>query len=156
AELARLHLRFEIAIRRSHDANVDAPCPLAPDRTHLARLEDTKERRLKLERKLTDFVEEQGALVGPLEDAAVSFDSSGESAADVPEQLARDELGRQRTAIERYERTLADGGRVVNRSRNHLLARPRFALDENGCERRLDARQHREEAAHGRRRADKA
>src|SRR6185436_18987016 len=77
---AVVHHLAEIAMGRRDEAHVDlAMCRFAeaPDRT---RLERAEELRLERERKLTNFVEEDGATLGGLDGARARCNRPGERA----------------------------------------------------------------------------
>src|SRR5262249_27101956 len=63
-------------------------------------------------------------------------DRAGETAALVAEELALHQLGGDRAAIDRYERSLGAGPGVMDQARDQLLARARLAVD---VDRRLAA-----------------
>src|SRR5262245_20847225 len=56
----------------------------------------------------------------------------GECAALVPKEFAPEELGREVGAVERLERPLAATAEALDRLRHQLLARARFAADQDG------------------------
>ncbi len=75
------------------DAHVDLDRVGAADRDHAAGLEHAQQLGLQLERHLGDLVEEQRPLVRGAEGAGAVLVRPGERAADVPEQLALQEVG---------------------------------------------------------------
>jgi hypothetical protein len=66
----------------------------------------------------------------------------------VAEQLALEQVLRQRPAIDGDERAAPPRRRLVHRTRDQLLARPGLALDEQRRIRRRDPLEHREHLAH--------
>src|SRR5262249_5528188 len=120
---------LHVPIGRRNDAHLPQASPVVPDPADLAHLERPKERRPDIERPLADLVQEQCAAVGRLECSAPMIDGAGEGAAAVAEQLARDEVARNRAAVERNERSGRDRRPLVDGARDALLATARFALD---------------------------
>ena len=91
---------------------------------------------------------------GLLELAGRALHGAGEGAALVAEQLAFDQLARDRRHVERHERTLAALAVVVQRARHQLLAGARLAGDHHRQVGRHQARQRPVDLLHGRRAAD--
>src|SRR5262249_29990183 len=87
-------------------------------------------------RQLPHLVQEQGAAGRQLEAAALESIGAGESPALVTEQLGLDQRLRQRRAVDRHERTVGPGTRLVDRAREHLLAGPTGAGQQHGRVRR--------------------
>src|SRR5262252_2347343 len=96
---------------RGHDAHVDVLQGVAPDGPHLPRLEHTKELRLKRARELADLVEEERAAVCLFDEPLALSNRVAERAADVPEELALNQVLGDRAAVDRDERT----GRATRR-----------------------------------------
>ena len=67
AEFSGLHFRLQVARRSRHDADVDLPRLRISDPAYLTRLQGPKQLHLQGLRQFADFVEEQGPLVGLLE-----------------------------------------------------------------------------------------
>ena len=107
AKLAAQQHGFEIAVRGRDDAHVDGDGLVAPELRELAVLQDVQQ--LGLERRLHfgDLVEEDRPGVGLLELPDARRGGAGEGAFLVPEQLALEELGGQRRAIDLDERPIA-------------------------------------------------
>src|SRR5690242_9332803 len=137
AEPALGHRRSQIAVRGGDDPRADLPRNILADDLHLARLESAEEHRLNLDRQLTDLVEEERALVGGLKGALARRRRSGERAAGVAEQRARDELARDGPAVHRNERAAPDERPLVDGPGDELLADAGLALDEDGDERSI-------------------
>src|SRR5262249_33489765 len=74
------------------------------DPADLARLQEAQQLHLDVLVQLADLVEEQRAAVGHLEQPLVIAVGPGEGALAVAEQLALDEVLRQRPAVDRHER----------------------------------------------------
>src|SRR5262249_7915238 len=138
AEAPRLDGGFQILVRRGDDARV-RPNGVAPtDPGELALLEHAEQLRLESERQLADLVEEERASRRRLELADAPLGRPGEGAALVAEELALEELVRDRGAVERDERP-APAGMVVEGLRDQLLPGAGLALDEHGGVGRRDA-----------------
>ena len=98
---------------------------------HAARLERAQQLRLQHARQVVDFVEEQRPRPGELEEALLARVRSGERAALVAEQLRLEKRFGNRRAIDRDERLVGRGARVVDAAREQLLARSRLADQQN-------------------------
>ena len=77
---------------------------------------------LQLEGQLADLVEEEGGAVRDLEAPLALHDGPGEGALLVPEELALDERGGQRRAVELDEGPGPAGAQAVERVGDELLA----------------------------------
>ena len=111
AKLAAADARLEIAMGRGEDADVDAARLDAADTLERALLQHAQQLHLHVEAHVADLVEKQRAAVGELEPADASGDRARERAFLVAEELALEQLARDRAAIDRNER--------------RVLARPR-------------------------------
>ena len=107
AERALRDQLLQIAVRRCDEADVDAHRLDPADALELALLERAKELHLHLDGDLADLVEEQRAAVRELEASGLARDRARERAALVAEELALDELLRDRGAIDLDERLAA-------------------------------------------------
>ena len=83
-----------------------------------------------------DFVEEYRAAVGGLEPADSAVYGAGESALFVAEQLAFEQVGRNRRAVYRHERLVGARRGGVDEIRDELLARSGLA-GEGDCRLRV-------------------
>jgi hypothetical protein len=81
---------------------------------------------------LADLVEEEGAAVGELEAAGAARDGAGEGAALVAEELAFDQAGRDRGAVDLDEGLAAARGAEVEGAGDELLAGAALGGDEDG------------------------
>ena len=97
---------------------------LAAHALELAVLQDAQQLRLRRFVQVADFVEKDGAAVGQLELAAPERRRTGERALLVAEQLALDQLGRNRGAVHLHERTRGKRALAVDVGREQLLAGP--------------------------------
>src|SRR5258705_13885359 len=97
---------FEVPVRGSNDADVNAYGPAATDRLELLLLQDAQQLDLRVERHLADLVKQNGAAVRHLESAHPFVDRAGERALHMPEQLALDGAWRDRAAIHLHQRPM--------------------------------------------------
>ncbi len=104
----------------------------AADPAEFALLEHAQKLHLQLDRHVADLVEEERAAAGGLEAADAAFVGAGERAALMAEELAFEEVARDRRAVQRHERA-APARRVhVDGACDQLLAGAALALDEDG------------------------
>ena len=101
---------LEIAIRRCDDANVDGVRAVVADALVLALLQHAQQLALQIERNLADLVEEDRAAVGELETPDPIAMRARERAFHVAEELALEQLVRNRCAIDLHERPLRCAG----------------------------------------------
>ena len=116
-----------------------------PSRSIWPFLQHAEQLRLELERQLPDLVEQNRSAVRQLETADLRRMRAGERAALAAEELALDEVRRQRGAVDDDERTGAAHAPAVNGAREQLFARARFAGQQHcGVGRRhlVDAEHH--------------
>src|SRR5439155_26988741 len=100
AEPARRDTRRQVPAGGRDDADVHLPPLRAADGTDLMLLEDAQQLRLQRGRDVAGLVEEDRTAVGLREEAGCVGDGAGEGAADVPEELALEELlGRRGTVV---------------------------------------------------------
>ena len=102
------------------------------DALELARLEHAQELDLHGGVDLADLVEEERAAARELEAALALGDRAREGALFVAEELALEQLPRERGAVDGDERPRGARREVVDRLGDELLARPARALDEDG------------------------
>ena len=122
---------LQISVGRRHDPDVRSHL-LLPSHTPIAALlQDAQELGLKFERKLPDLIEENRPAAGLFEGPRVPADRPGESAPLVTEQLAFDQLRRDRPAIDRDEGAAGAGRDFVDRARYQLLAGTGLTHDDN-------------------------
>ena len=120
------------ASRRRRGRRPARPPPGAADAPHLVAVERPQELRLRVERQVADLVEEERAALGVGERALAPRVRAGERAPLVAEQLALDELPRQRRHVEATKGRARRGPSCVKRARDELLAGPALAGDEHG------------------------
>src|SRR5262249_55438114 len=123
AEQAALDLDREIAIGGGDDAAAERDLARAGEPRGRALLQDAQELHLHVERHVADLVEQDGAALGELELAGpAALARAGERARLVAEQLALEQIARDRGAVDRDERALRARPGVVDRLREDLLA----------------------------------
>ena len=104
AELAAQHHRLEIAVGGRDHAHVDVDLLVAAKLGELGVLQDVQQLGLQRRLHLADLVEEDRAGVRLLELADARRRGAGEGALLVAEQLALEQLRRQRGAVHLHER----------------------------------------------------
>src|SRR5687767_7674778 len=100
AERAPRHRFFEVAMRGRNDANVATHGHMIADALEHALLKHAQELHLHGGAHVTDFVEEQRATFGDLEPTLAGGDCTGERAFLVAEELALEQLRRNRAAVD--------------------------------------------------------
>src|SRR5277367_36946 len=85
AERAVAIFRLEVTVGSSHDADIYLHLLIAAYRADFFLLQNPKQLGLQLQRQLADFVEEDGAAVGRLEQSCLRSERAGESAFFVAE-----------------------------------------------------------------------
>ena len=122
--------RLKIAVGGGDDAHVDGDFLVAAHPADPARLQGAEQAGLRLGRHIADFVEEQGAAAGLFEFADVAACGPGEGPLLVPEQLAFDQLTRDRRRVDRHEGPLAARSELVDRFGHQFLAGAAFTQDQ--------------------------
>jgi len=141
AESALADLAFEILVGRSDHADVHIDGLGGAEATDLSLLEDPQECHLEGLACVADLVEEQGALVGLLDQALPAACGAGEGLALVAEQLVHEHALGDRRAVDRDEGVATPAGRPpeVDGLGDELLACAALAEDEHGLVARGDA-----------------
>src|SRR5438270_8113570 len=139
AEVARLHLRFEILVRRGDHAHIHFDGLLAADALKRLLLQNAQHFRLRLETHVADLVEEERAAVGELELSFPLVDRAGEGALAMTEQFRLDQLFGNRRAVDVDERLIGARRQSMQRSRDDLFAAAVFAVDQHAARRRRRA-----------------
>ena len=139
AEAARLHLGLEVAVRRGDDADVALRRAGLSEGRVLALLEQAEELHLHRERQLADLVEEERPAFGSSDETTTGSLRAREGALRMAEELALDELVRDRAAVDRDEGRVPASARVVQRGDDELLTGSALAGDEHRASRARDA-----------------
>ena len=100
AEAALAHGGVEVAVGGRDDAHVDVLGFARPDRRHLAALEHAQQLGLEVDRHVADLVEEERAAVRLAEAPGARRHRAGEGAALVAEELALEQLARDRGGVD--------------------------------------------------------
>ncbi len=130
AKPPRRDLRRQIAMGGADDPHID-PDPPPAHRRHLARLEHAEKLGLQGKAHVADLIEEDRPPFGVAEGARARRMRAGEGAALMAEELALEEIGRDRRAIHRNERPRPAAAEAVDGARHHFLASPGLAGDED-------------------------
>src|ERR1700728_1470210 len=129
---------MEIAVRGGNHANVHTQRVAAPYRLKLVFLQDAEQLYLRLQAKLPNLIQEDGAAVGKLEAADAPLERASEGPFHVPKQFALYQTGRDGAAIHTHQSTAIAGASVVDRARHEFFPRPRFSVNEHRRIRRSD------------------
>ena len=132
AELAAQHHRLEVAVRGGDDADVDFDLLVAAKLGELRVLQHVEQLGLERRLHLADLVEEDRAEVRLLELADARRRGAGERAFLVAEQLAFEQLRRQRRAVHLDERLVLARRSLMDGARDELLADAALAADQHG------------------------
>jgi hypothetical protein len=137
-ELALRDRACEVTIRCRDDPHIRPDWPRATESDEFSLLQDAEAFRLREERHLTDFVEEQHTAVGEFELADFDTVCARERPALESEELRLEKLFRQRRAIDGDEWTVAAPRHPVNQPRDDLLAGARLAVQTDRSVRHRD------------------
>ena len=148
AEPAAVDVGAQVAVGRGDHANVDGDARRAADPLHGPALEHAQELRLQIEIEVADLVEEHRAAAGALERADPLAIRSGERAALMPEQLAREQRARRRGEVDDDERAVAARALLVDRRGGEILAGAGLAAQEHRDVGGRRALEHLVDAAH--------
>src|SRR5688572_15329851 len=105
--------RVEVGVRRADDAHLHLALFVRAEPLEASGLEYAQELHLAVRREVADLVEEERAAVGGFELALACTRRAGVRADFCAEQLRFEELGWERTAVERDERAVLDRKSVV-------------------------------------------
>src|SRR5260370_21693076 len=114
---------FQIAIRRRNHANVDVYLLIAAHRAYFFFLQYAEEFGLHLQGKLANLVQKDRSAIRRFEQTGLRFCRSCKRASFVSNEFAFHDSWHQRTAIDRYERSVRPGTAKANRTRCQLLSR---------------------------------
>jgi hypothetical protein len=124
---------------------------VAADAREASTLEHAEQHRLQLGAELAHLVEEHGAALRLLEGTDAPPIRPREGTSLVSEELARDELWRDGTAVDGHEGALCARAAIVERARRELLARARLDVEQDWDVGPGDAREIRQRLLHRRR-----
>ena len=131
AEGLQLDQLLDVGVGGREDADVDLD-RLGPSEAHeFLLLHDPQELGLGLEADGGDLVEEDGPLVGRLEQALLQGHGAGERALDVAEEVALEQVRREGAAVDRDEGGVGPVRVQVDGPGDQLLAGPALALEED-------------------------
>src|SRR6185437_16411431 len=97
----------------------------------LAVLQHAQDLGLSVQAHCSYLVQEQGTLIGDLEESLFGSDGAGEGAFHVAEQRGFEKLGGHRAGVHRNKRTVLTRRVRVNRLRDQFLSGTAVALNEN-------------------------
>src|SRR5689334_14631068 len=113
---------LEVPVGGSDDAYIDFDFLIAADGTNFFFLQNAEELGLHFHGEFADFIEKDCAPTGSLKEAVFGFIRAGECAFFIAEELAFDERGHQRTAIDGNKRSLGKRAAVVYGASDKFLA----------------------------------
>src|SRR5439155_21400494 len=142
-------LGLQAAVRGGEDAHVYRRVRRAADSFDLTPLDRAQDLRLKVDRELADFVEQDRSTRGRLERASPRGRCPGECTSLVDEELALEKGRGKRAAIDDHERSILSPPLPMTGLGGSFFSRTRFALDENGGFARRGSSQKSEERVHG-------
>ena len=123
---------FEVAMGGGDDPDIHLDGFLAAHPLEFVVLEHLQEFGLEAHIHIADFIEQDGAAVGRFKHADLLLERAREGAALVSEQLAFDEFGRQRGAVQ-FQKNFAGAGRTgMQFPGQDFLAAAGFALNQYG------------------------
>ena len=114
---------LERPVGRRDQPEVDFDRRVAAEALEAPLLEHAQQLRLRDDRQVADFVEEQRAVVGELEAARLAVVGAGERALFVAEDFRLEQRVRQRGAVDRLELVGAAAAQLVDHPRHDFLAR---------------------------------
>src|ERR1700685_965163 len=109
---------IEILIGSSHDAHIDGDFAVSAEPIERMTVQNTQQFYLSLKLQLSNFIEEECALVGELEESGLRRIGPGKRAFLVSEQFAFDQVFRYRRAINVDRRTTSPVGRLMDGMRD--------------------------------------
>lgn len=113
-------------------------CLVFADATDFARFQETEQLHLHRFVQFAEFVEEQRAAISDFQQPFAAHVGSGERPFAMSEELAFDELFRQRSAVDRDKGHRGPWAEVVNSSSDQLLAGSSFSENQHAGIRRSD------------------
>src|SRR6266540_2498494 len=129
---------LESLVGCGNHTHVDRDGLRAADARDHAILKNSQDLRLRRETHVSDLIEEQRPAVCLLELSRAIGDRSGEGSLHVTEQLALDQLARDRGAVHLDESLPCARGMPMERARNELLSGTVLSGDQYPRRRRAD------------------
>jgi hypothetical protein len=114
--------RFQVLVRGTDDARVHRDRTATADPLDRAFLQEAQQLDLELQRNVAHFIQEQRAAVGLLDLALGGLHRAGESALFVAEQLAFQQVFRDRGAVDRHKGAAGPARSLVQPARQQFLA----------------------------------
>src|SRR5579862_347873 len=148
AKAALADQRKQLDVRSSDDAHIDFELLCAAEAHELALLNDTQQLGLRFWADRSDFVEENGALIGDFEETFLGGDSAGESAFDVAEKLRFEQVNGDRAGVDGYKGFVRACRSGVDGLGDKFFAGAAFAADQDGGTRRRHLSDQVEERQH--------
>ena len=153
AKTASVDFSGQASVGRCDDTNINSPRDVVANPTDFETFQCAKKLGLKLERKLTDFVEKKGSAIGGFESAEAIGDRSGKRPTEVAKKFALDQLSGYGRAIKDDEWTVGTGRGVVEGFGGEVFAGSGLTFDKNGGVARCDPLEDGKQLAHPERRA---
>ena len=130
--LALRDLIGEVAVGGRNHPNIGRGLnPIGADSPDLAILQEPQHQRLHPETRLSDFVEEDGAVVRQLQQTWLVPIGAGEAAANVTEELRLEQRVGHRSAVERNQLHVPPAALLVDHLGNDFLANPALARQQH-------------------------
>src|ERR1700680_3977000 len=124
-------------MRCRDDPYVDLDRAGAPEPFELLLLQHTQELGLKLQRNVTDFVEEERSSIRKLEASDSAFYRAGKCSLFMPEKFALQQSQRNRSAVQLDKCVVSPRTQFMDGASDHFLSRPSFPVNQyrgtSGC-----------------------
>ena len=133
SEPSLCNLRWQILIRRADNPNIHSHRLRTAQPLKLFLLQHAQQLRLRLDMHIADLVQKQRPPIRKLKLALPLRSRPGKRPPLVPEQLALDQLRRQRRCIHRDKRPRLSPALLVNRPRDQLLTRTALPANQHPC-----------------------
>src|SRR6185436_8644619 len=130
-KIAALYGSRQMPIRRRDDPDIDRRRAIRPYRPYLSLLDRAQKLRLGIEWQFADLIQKERPAVGFGEETLTIRCRAGEGTTHMPEQLALEEIRRDRPTVDGDERTALAFRALVDRAREHLLAHTALAFEQN-------------------------
>jgi hypothetical protein len=139
----------EILVGGRHDADVHDDSPGFSQREDLAVFQEAQQLGLKCQRKVPDFIQEEGPLVGSSKDSKMVSGGTGEGSLAIAKELPLEEFLRYRRAVEGDVGSMSASGEFMNLASQDLLSGTAFSGDDHRGARAGEAGQLPEQLSHG-------